>query len=455
MMKKLLSSLMMVSAMFTFASCLKSTDDNTTYYDDTAVTAFKLGTVNQYKTTKAKDGVTDSTYKVSYSASSYTFYIDQLQRVIYNPDSLPYGTDATKIVCTLTTKNGGTAVITLKNQAGEDSLAYYSSTDSVDFSSPRKVRVYSNSNAAYRDYTVRVNVHQQTGEEMSWRSTTFATLSTVGARKMVYNASELYLFGVKDGQTVVFRQNGTAMEQLAPTFGADAYKSAVALGGYLYVLNGGSVMRSADGSTWQQMGSDASLTQLVGAGSAKLYALTADGIKASADNGATWAAESLDDDAANLPTDNVSFVCMTAKANAQTNNLILVGQRGDKTVIWRKVEENATGAQSQPWAFYTQDDYNKLALPFLANLQVMGYDDGLIALGGDFSTFYESKDQGITWIATDDMALTSAFGLAASPFAMVADSNNYMHISKAGSTAVWLGRLARLGWATNQEAFTE
>ena len=35
------------------------------------------------------------------------------------------------------------------------------STDSIDFSQPRMVRVYNNSLNAYVTYTVKVNVHQQ------------------------------------------------------------------------------------------------------------------------------------------------------------------------------------------------------------------------------------------------------------------------------------------------------
>lgn len=59
-------------------------------------------------------------------ASGYDFYIDQLKKEIYNPDSLPKGTDATHVLCNISSKNGGIVLLVHKNIEGEDSLAYYS-----------------------------------------------------------------------------------------------------------------------------------------------------------------------------------------------------------------------------------------------------------------------------------------------------------------------------------------
>jgi hypothetical protein len=100
----------------------------------------------------------------------------------------------------------------------------------------------------------------------------------------------------------------------------------------------------------------------------------------SADDGATWDGNVLDDDAANLPTGNICFVCTPIETNAETNSLLIIGTHDGQTKIWRKVEENAAGSQDQPWAFYPPDQYNKHPLPILANLQVISYDNVLLAL---------------------------------------------------------------------------
>ena len=153
-----------LSTLMLATSCLKSDDDETTLYDDMAVTAFSLGTLNRYLHTTASTGE-DSVYKVSYSAASYKFYIDQLKHEVYNVDSLPYATDMRHVICSVTTKNSGVAYL---KSLTSDSLFYYSSSDSIDFSSPRVLRVYAIDGSGSRDYTIRVNVRSVAPGGMSW-----------------------------------------------------------------------------------------------------------------------------------------------------------------------------------------------------------------------------------------------------------------------------------------------
>ena len=161
----------MVMTVLMLSSCL-GTDENTiVYYNDTALTSFSLGTVKLINHTTASDG-SDSTYTTTYTPSSNLFYIDQQQGLVYNPDSLPVNTNVEAVLATINTKKSGVAVLELKDREGKDSLVYYSSTDSIDFSKPVNVRVYNLSWTAYRTYTSRVNVHQQSGTEFHWEKTT-------------------------------------------------------------------------------------------------------------------------------------------------------------------------------------------------------------------------------------------------------------------------------------------
>ena len=86
---------------------------------------------------------------------------------------------------------------------------------------------------------------------------------------------------------------------------------------------------------------------------------------------------------------------------------------------------------------------------------MVGYDNGLLALGGDFSTFYYSPDEGLTWTADNSYKLPTTFGRTATPFAMTVDASNFIYISTAASTDTWSARLARLGWTTDQKEFTK
>ena len=127
--------------------------------------------MNRYLTTKALTQVDengnplDSVYKETYTGSSYVFTIDQLQREIYNPDSLPLHTDPAHVICTVGTKNSGLLLI---KDVDSDTLRYYQSTDSIDFTHPREFRVYANDGSAYRNYTVKLNVHQEDPDSFRW-----------------------------------------------------------------------------------------------------------------------------------------------------------------------------------------------------------------------------------------------------------------------------------------------
>lgn len=398
------------------SSCLSNDDeDDTTYYEDTAISGFTLGTLKVYHHTKAKDGVTDSTYTTSLTGSNYKFYIDQNNATIYNTDSLPKGTDAAHILATISTVNSGTAVLNLRSSNGQDSLAYYSSTDSIDFTNPVRVRVYNMRLTAYRDYTVTVNVHKEVADSFAWKSTTIEGLETVTNRRIYTTPNgSTYLFGYRNGAFVVYLKTDNGWEEQNWT----TEPSIIELGGtprYVYTVRNDSVLRK-----------DA--------------------------YGNTWVKDSLDADASNLPNADANIISKESSVNEGTYNLILVGNRDGNTVVWSKVEESDNA--SNPWSFYNPDTYNRKTLPYLSNLRAVLYDGNILATGGDFTKVYYSPDNGLTWDTDDTYALPTEFGNTESHFAFGVDTNNIMYISKDGSNQIWSGRLARLGWKDQQTVFT-
>ena len=133
-MRRFLSAFaVMLSMAISLSSCLGDDDTKVTYSSEAALTSFSLSTVKRQMTVKTKSGK-DSTYIANFTATSYKFYIDQINRVIYNPDSLPYGTDASKVLCNITSKNSSAIVV---KEIDSDQLIYFSSTDTMDFSVPR------------------------------------------------------------------------------------------------------------------------------------------------------------------------------------------------------------------------------------------------------------------------------------------------------------------------------
>ena len=142
------------------ASCLGSGNDEATYYDDVAIKAFTLGTLNKYQTLTSSTGA-DSVVKTTFTGSLYPMSIDHLNCRIFNTDSLPLGTDAAHVVFTFTTSNNAVVGVQALDTTS-DSLwhAVTSGTDSLDFSAPRALRVFSTDGMNYRDYTVTLNVRR-------------------------------------------------------------------------------------------------------------------------------------------------------------------------------------------------------------------------------------------------------------------------------------------------------
>ena len=110
-MNKYISALCaLIIGTLSLTSCLNSSDDSDiTYYNDTAITAFNLTTVNRYVHTTSKSGK-DSVYKKTLS-SPVKFHIDQYKRVIYNTDSLNADCDLSHVLVTISAKNNGYVVI--------------------------------------------------------------------------------------------------------------------------------------------------------------------------------------------------------------------------------------------------------------------------------------------------------------------------------------------------------
>ena len=319
-------------------SCLKSDDSSEIiYYNDTAITDFTLTTVNRYVHTISKSGK-DSVYKKTLS-EPVEFNIDQYKRLIYNTDSLYADTDLKHVLISITTKNSGVAVI---KSLTSDSLKTILSTDSLDFSQPREIRVYAQSGNVYRTYQVTLNKHQVSTNKLMWEQMP-ADSYPVDETKTRWNEI-------------------VAAKGLARFIGAGTKEA------YAYDQDG-------------------------------LLMVTKD-------DGATWVADDLDESSSLLPKNCVAFVSCPFTTNGETDYQILAGPLEEGEIacgVWRKVAEYADNSEPGKWAFVPFEIYNRYYLPATNELSLVWFHGQVLAISS--SWILSSMDGGITWKSYESKAL--------------------------------------------------
>ena len=472
-MKKMRWSLaLLFSAGFVFASCLKDDSRDITYYDDTAITAFTLGKLSLRVDSTTKDGKKDSVYHRKLDAKNYVFYIDQINKRVYNLDSLPYGVNQKKIVGTFSTRNGG--VVALKSLTSDSTTYYKNGQDSVDFTSERTFVVYSNSQKYSQKYTIDVRVHKQKPNDFKWNNlaTVSAFASLQGLR--VANAGSMVLvFGSTGSATVVYGSpiaDGKSWAKLAPSFSPDAnaWKNAVSFNGTAYVLSGGRLWKSDDATSWTDLGVAASgMSRLLGASNAGLHLLGADGQLYLAKAGTTQiASQALAANSAYLPQQDFNLVVWNHSASDKTEQVVLLGNRTEAghasdsaPVVWGKVFEYGQASSTQKWAYYNSLEAEP-RLPRMSNLQVVVHGPVLLAVGGAgmgasssvqaLKDVYVSVDGGLSWRTNRIYTMPTDIAKNTTHFAMGADKDNHIWLVCAGTGKVWRVRKNSVGWATNK-----
>ena len=460
----------LLSAIICLTSCLGSSDDNNTvYYKDTAVLSFTLGAVNRYYTSTADDG-TQYISKETYSGSQYKFYIDQVNREIYNPDSLPYGTDAKHLICTITTKNSGSVGI---KSLISDTVFVHSTADSVDFSQPRHVIVYAMDGSGARDYTVKVNVHQQKPNDFVWTAkNTSENFQNLTAMKGLVCGERLYVAGsdgISGSLYSTALTDGDTWTRHIPDNGlelpAQFYENIAVSDGKLYALIDGKLW-GIDGDHWPELGTP-SLQRLLGSGAGWLFGIATDGTWVESRDGLTWNATGLDADAALLPTQDVSFATSALKTDNNASRIVMTGNRAvadypeDKwSVTWVKVADDDAHDGMGRW-MYCPTEPNMYLLPRMRQLTTVTYGDGILALGAEgigactaaaFAQIYDSLDGGLNWLSDSRFVMPSGFS-SNGAFALACDADNYLWLIAGGSGQVWRGRLNQLGWEEIQRVY--
>lgn len=440
-MKKYLATYLAVFSLLCsgLASCSDNDDDVTVETGPYAViSSFGLGNIRSAYPGFTSDG-RDTTFVRTVTMEDFLFTINQVTGEIYNNDSLPFATNVTKVVTYLSAQGVPALYI---DSIGE--YVPYSSSDSVDFTMPRKFRVCSTDLKSYKDYTITVNVHQLNPDKMVWNE--WDAVDGVEPVRAIEFDARMCLFGTKNGAPVVASTaiDGTPSWSISDLSGLPAtvdLTTVQTFKGMLYVLSDGDLYSSSDAVAWSPVLKGNGLLsivvasedagELVVAGESDFYS-SADGTAFEADGTVP----------SGFPLRGVSIMSYPLNHNENIVRYMAIGYDTSaadaRTRVWSRLSNEAE------WVDY-ENAGSKFACPVLDGLSVVRYDNFLYALGGAglvngvevgaFNSFYISKDNGITWKEPNDFYLRLPEELAGnnSPFAVAVDSNNFMWIITSGT----------------------
>ena len=436
--------------MFVATSCFKDAEEGE-QSPYAILKSFSIGDLKSKYPTFTAEGV-DTFETKTITGSSLPFSIDQAAGLVYNADSLPFATKVDKVVVNMGLSGYATIL--------DDSTGLYESflsTDSIDFTTPRKFRVTSLDSEHHKDYTISVNVHQVEPEMMVW-SMDSLSCAILPQRAIEYNG-DMCLFGEEDGIPVVATSplGGVPSFSVAPLEGlpATADLSTVQLfGGALYLVAADGIYTSHNAIEWSLCHACSDAIAIVGASDSdgKMWVATGNGLLTTADGMNYENAGTLPED---FPLYGVSIVSYPLKHNKGIVRYMLVGYTTEAMdgapAVWSKL------STEDGWTRYESSAY---PCPSLEGLAVVRYDDFLYAFGGAgvvqgeavkaFSSFYISRDNGITWKSPEGFyqRMPAALQGNDAQFAATVDSGNFVWIVCAGEKkcVVWKGVINRLGF---------
>lgn len=443
------SLLLLLALVLLASSCSEKDDVVSTSNDYCYISSVILGNV------KRKVQNTN----VTFSAVDYEMTINQRTNNIENRDSLPYGSQLSRVIATI---HFDGSTLAYREKGSNSEWTSYNATDSLDLTKPLELFLTSNDNQSSRIYTLKVNVHQQEGDSLFWKQcdNNVAELTDMTDMKAFVLKDKLFVLGQKTSGITLAERSSTEAEgewTETPVTDLPATTDIQTLRQYedmLYLsTNDGNIFSSADAKGWRQEGSTYSAPlKLVEKTEKYYYAISEGKILRSAD-ASTWEEETLDTDATMLPTTDIR--ALSAEQANGNNRIILVGQsaNSDNAVVWNKMWNDSEKEENAQWIYFPITHDNNIPCPRLEYLNLLSYDGKCIAFGGAsvdnskkaLETMYVSQDYGITWRPDKEHRMPVELKGIEGCITSTVDENYFIWIIT--NAQVWRGRLNRLGFA--------
>lgn len=448
--------LALLAAPILFVSCLKGDEEVLDPY--AAITAFSVNNFKVWYHDININGNDTLVYRTE-SGTMYPMTIDQLNNRIYNVDSISHGAVVNRLL--LNIESTGYVYYSKKRADGTYVDTIWSSSDSIDLSEPLKFKIMSPDSKYIREYDVRLNVHKIHPDSMSWAKTDTIGFTALKEQTSVIRQDSIYLFG-KDAMGIpvlvtrsIEKNTGWSAPVELQGVVADAWNAnVIQYEGLMYMVQDGELYLSANGSDWTKSQTTERFRSLISQSNSEYsegvcWALSESGDILKSANMTDW--EVYQTSVASFPSRNISMICYPLKSNPQILRTVLVGIDDNELLsasVWTRLSTDSVWTKAAP------SSTNNKILPKLEGMSLIRYDEDLYAFGEGMMTFYQSKDNGVTWrdcsLFSDDYSswnryMKFPFELVSqrAKFTSVTDSNNVIWImTETGQ--VWRGGINRL-----------
>lgn len=382
---------------FALSSCLDS-DDNYEFSSDATIHAFGIDTIH---------------------GKHYKFTIDQLNRLIYNRDSLPVGSDTIidRILIDTMTVTGWIT-------SGSPTDTVFVMSDSVDLRPAMNndagmlFKAHAADGVTVREYKLKVNVHLQDPDSLVWtdmqkRGNVFSNTINLGQQKAVILGDELFVY---TSNTTAYKTS-TAPDKYnwskvnVSNLPSDVkLTSAVEYNNALYMVTKSKrVFSSTNGGAWTEVttlgdnvivlinGFSDRLSGIVEINGKQYFNICKDGKNWETENTADNL--TLEEVPAGFPTENISTT-QTNTGNG-VEKVVLAGMplaNEQETIPWFSLD-------GKGWASLANTVYDT-SCPGMVNPAIMYYGDMFYCFGGELDAIYNSIT-GIAWSKTETKFLAT------------------------------------------------
>lgn len=402
-------SMCLMALIGVIASCNKKTETEEDIYmpaSSVAVTNFSLKS-------KANSKV---------RVDSVFFSIDLNRGVIFNADSLPVGTDVTKLVPVISYASSASAV-TLTQSGGkqEGEIDYKKNpNDSVDFSGKVVLKITAEDKTTTRSYNIKVNVHKVEPDSLVWDRLAVTPLpsrlpSPVAQKTVPFKSTTYSFIEESDGSyTLAVATDILTGEwsRTAPELGFDPdIRTLNASDDKLFILDkAGCLYESADGSAWENTG--AVWTNIIGAYDNTMLGMRNDGGHLVFTCWPTSAGYAETPVSADFPVAGYSdFVQFSNRWTTLPIGFMTGGRLADGTLTektwgfdgdhWAVLSENmlpkVEGATMVPYFVYRKTNSTLVQTEFSVWMLI----GGALESGNLNRNIYVSYDNGVNWYAAD------------------------------------------------------